>query len=182
MNSFFKSKDTINLDNNNIDNRNMVKKKVRTMSSSNGLSLVEVIVALALLVIIMFFMSSTQLSAINMNQKTAIIRELTQTAEREIESRRQLPQLSSLIVNDEPACFYEVEEYSCETTIHPCSIENDNVVCVDTEEATFPASEAAAHQIVIDIKQIAIDQRVPVEQQTQRSIRLQTIVEAKKSE
>jgi len=159
-------------------------KKTNTMASSQGMSLVEIVVALALLAVIMFFMASTQMNALKMNHKTGIIRELTHTAEREIENRRQEPQLATVVESTSPDCLIEVEEgYTCSTTIHPCSIAPDatgqnTVVCVNTiNGVAFSEAEAVSHQVVIDIES-------PVEGQNQfrRSIRLQTIVEADKGE
>lgn len=152
---------------------NSLAKAKRTMASSNGMSLVEVVVALALLVIIMFFMSSTQLHSLKMNHKTGIIRDLTHSAEREMENRRQDPQAYTIITSSEPECFFEDEDYTCSTSIHPCSIVAINgeatIACVDTNQAVFPEAEAVSHQIIVDM--------VGPED---RSIRLQTIVEASK--
>lgn len=143
---------------------------VSSMSSTDGMTLIEVVVALGLLVVIMFFMSSTQLSSLKMNYKTGIIRELTQTAEREIENRRQVPESVNVITSFDSDCFFETEDYSCTTKVHPCSIVNNNVECVNTNQAAFPEAKAVAHQIVVDV--------VGPEQ---RNIRLQTILEADKA-
>ncbi len=152
----------------------------KTMSSSEGMSLIEVVVALALLAVIMFFMSSTQLSSIKMNHKTKIIRDLTHSAEREMENRRQDPQLSTVITSSQPDCFLEDEGYSCKTSIHPCSIgENDGeatIVCVDTTDVNFTEAEAVAHQITVDMETEPDARSGHV-----RNIRLQTIVQATKA-
>lgn len=157
-----------NLKNNRAINPKVIKAR-KTMHSSKGMTLVEIVVALALLVVIMFFMSSTQMSALKMNHKTSIIRELTHTAEREIENRRQIPEQATVVQSTAADCFFEVEDYSCSTMIHPCSIVSGNVVCVNTNQAAFLASEAVSHQIVVDVLG-----------PEQRTIRLQTIVEAEK--
>lgn len=152
----------------------------KTITSSKGMSLIEIVVALALLAVIMFFMSSSQLSALKMNHKTGIIRELTHTAEREMEIQRQQPLAADIIESSTTSdCQIEAEKYNCTTAIHPCHIVTvsgeDTIACIDTSQAGFPEAEAVSHQIVIDI--IGPTDRKESEQ---RTIRLQTIVEAKK--
>ena len=172
----------------NMTSRHMTS---RPIASSSGMSLVEVVVALALLVIIMFFMSTTQLSSIKMNHKTGIIRELTQEAEREMENRRQIPLASSVTESFLETCFLAEEEqeedYSCTTTIHPCSIVVDagekTLSCVDTQVTgnTFPETVAVAHQIVVDMLGPEEGRKKEGEERPRRKIRLQTIIEATKA-
>ncbi len=152
---------------NKLVNQSKARGSMTSATSTSGMSLVEVVVALALLVVIMFFLSSTQLNALKTNHKTGIIRELTHIAEREMESRRQTPEASTVISSfiPSPECFFDTGDYSCTTQIHPCTVIGNNISCIDTTMGNFPASEAVAHQIVVDV--------VGPEQ---RSIRLQTLL------
>ena len=95
------------------------------MSRNDGLTLLEVLIALIILAIGILAAASMQTTALSTTSRATISQQLTKLASAEIEMQRQLA-----TPTNKPTCLSgSTTGYACTTTVLPCSVSGTSITC-----------------------------------------------------
>ncbi len=101
------------------------------MKSSAGLTLLEVIVALVVLVVGVLLAATMQTSALRASSEAAATQGVTKFAEAEIELRRQLD--LSTAASKAATCITSVTSgYTCQVQVRACQLSGSSLSCTGT--------------------------------------------------
>ncbi len=100
------------------------------MKTSAGLTLIEVMIAMAVLSIGVLAAASLQTTSLSASSKARIIQEVTNTARTEMERQRQFVRTGTGPAPASPSCLSTAPTgYTCTVTVVPCRIVSNALSC-----------------------------------------------------
>lgn len=93
------------------------------MRDSQGLTLIEVLIAIVILAVGVLAAASMQTSALSASNRARVVQELTNTARTEMERQREFVRSGTSAAAASPTCLSTAPSgYTCTVTVAPCRI------------------------------------------------------------